>query len=289
MKSRKRLIVNADGFGFGPGATQGVVEAIERGGFITSLSVNANFPEAERIRELVEKHPTISVGVHLNPVVGRPCLPPAEVSTLVNSDGFFHGAKFRARWRQGRISAGELRAELTAQITRIREMAGAALTHLDSHQNLHLDYFGLFLEVARQTRVPCMRTNASLIGLELNHPWKRWGTYLRRPHVWLGHRYRRRQMRRARRSGMRMADALVTVGHVGAGNKSVMENWLRILANLPAGTYEIYCHPAYPDETLRRWATYVDDRLKELAILSDPRLVAAAEQAGVELISFHQL
>lgn len=285
----KRLIVNADGFGFGPGATQGVLDAIERGGFITSVSVNANFPDAQRVGELVERHSHISVGVHLNPVVGRPCLPPEQVPTLVDADGCLYGHQFQRRWRQGKISRDELRAEFAAQIALIRGLAGDRLTHLDSHQNLHLDYFDLFLEIARQSRVACMRTNASLIGLELEEPWKRCFTYLRRPHVWFAHRYRRLQMRRAKRAGMNMADALVSVGHVGAGNKSDIRNWFRILANLPAGTYEIYCHPAYPDETLRRWATYVEDRCKELTILSDRSLVAAAEDAGVELISFSQL
>lgn len=285
----KRLIVNADGFGFGPGATQGVVDAIERGGFITSVSVNANFPEAQRVRELVEKHPTVSVGVHLNPVVGRPCLPAKVVSTLVGAEGCFHGKRFRSLWRQGKISGDELRAEFVAQVELVRGLAGDRLTHLDSHQNLHLDYLPLFLEVARETQVFRMRTNASLIGLELERPWKRCFTYLRRPQVWLAHQYRRRQMSVARKAGMKMADALISVGHVGAGNKSVLENWLRILRNVPAGTYEIYCHPAHPDETLRRWATYVDDRAKELQVLSDRGLVAAAEKAGVELISFDQL
>ena len=45
VSSRKRLIVNADGFGFGPGATQGIIDALREGKFITSVSVNANFAE----------------------------------------------------------------------------------------------------------------------------------------------------------------------------------------------------------------------------------------------------
>jgi chitin disaccharide deacetylase len=285
----KRLIVNADGFGFGPGATQGVFDAIERGGFITSVSVNANFRESQRVGELVEKHPRISVGVHLNPLVGRPCLPAAEVRTLVDAEGNFHYRRFGLLWRQGKISRDELRAEFAAQIALVREMAGDRLTHLDSHQNLHLEYLDLFLDVAREAHIDRMRTNASMIGLELEHPWQRYLTYSCRPHVWLAHQYRRRQMRIARRAGMKMADALITVGHVGAGNKSILGNWFRILGNVPAGTYEIYCHPAYPDETLRRWASYVDDRSKELEVLSNRGLVAAAEKAGVELIGFHQL
>jgi chitin disaccharide deacetylase len=285
----KRLIVNADGFGFGPGATQGVLDAIKAGGFITSVSVNANFPEAARVRELVEKHPQISVGVHLNPVVGRPCLPPQQVPTLVDSEGFFHGPEFRRRWQKGLISTDELRAEFLTQIEYIRDMAGDALTHLDSHQNLHLNYFDLFLEVARKSNIVRMRVNASIVGLEAADSRQRWLPYLRRPQLWLAHRYRRIQMRRARRAGMKMADALVTVGHAGVGGKATTEGWQNILANLPNGTFEIYCHPAYPDETLRRWAAYVSHREDELRVLSNPSLRETAKQKGVKLISFHDI
>lgn len=63
--SVRRLIVNADGFGFGPGATQAIFEAVAASGPITSVSVNANFPDAERLGEFVKQFPHISVGVHV--------------------------------------------------------------------------------------------------------------------------------------------------------------------------------------------------------------------------------
>ena len=93
-------------------------------------------------------------------------------------------------------------------------------------------------------------------------------------------------MQKAREAGLRLADNLITVGYAGTGNKAHFENWLRILRNLPAGTHEIYCHPAYPDNTLRQWSYYCDDRARELAILRSPDLYEAARNLGVEIISF---
>ncbi|MGH7847684.1 MAG: carbohydrate deacetylase [Candidatus Binatia bacterium] len=279
--------MNADGFGFGPGATQGIIDAIREGGFISSVSVNVNFPEAKRIRELVRVFPFISVGVHLNPMVGRPCLPPQEVPTLVGPDGFFHGTRFLSRLRKGLIAQPELEAEFNAQIAAAKNLAGDRVTHLDSHGHQHLHYFDLFLELARRWKIARMRNNASLIGLESPAPrYSRWTAYLRRPHVWLAHRYRQYQMARARSRGMRMADRLVTIGYAGLGNKTDRNNWLRVLENLPRGTYEIYCHPAYPDGTLRRWASYCEDREQELAILCTEKLYDTARKLGVEIISF---
>jgi len=282
----RRLIVNADGFGFGDGATRGVFDALA-GGFISSVSVNANFPEASRVADLVRRFPAVSVGVHLNPMVGRPCLPVEQVPSLVDENGELHGARFPKRLREKRIRPSELKAELSEQIRRVAGWAGERLTHLDSQGNRHLEYFDLFLELARESGVRRMRNNASAICLEAPRPaLARFRAYLTRPHVWMAHQYRKLQMRRARAAGMRMADSLVTVGYAGTGNKARQENWVRILRNLPEGTHEIYCHPAHPDETLRRWSYYQEDRARELSILSAPALREEADRQKVEIISF---
>jgi predicted glycoside hydrolase/deacetylase ChbG (UPF0249 family) len=286
----RRLIVNADGFGFGGGATQGIFDAIRDGGFISSISVNANFPEIERLRELVVQFPEISVGVHLNCLAGRPCLPASQVPSLVDEEGFFFNSKFMGRLRRGKISLAELEAEFDAQIFRAKYFAGARVTHLDSQANSHLSYLPLFLKLAKKWGLERMRNNASLICLESPTPRStRAKAYVRKPHVWLMHRYRKWQMRRAQAAGMRMADMLITVGYAGTGDKSLYENWQRILRNLPDGTYEIYCHPAYPDETLRRWSYYYEERGRELEILRGGQLRQLATDLGIQLVPFHAL
>jgi predicted glycoside hydrolase/deacetylase ChbG (UPF0249 family) len=286
----KRLIVNADGFGFGAGATQGIIDAIKEGHFVSSVSVNANFPDVARIRELTSEFPGISVGVHLNPMVGRPCLSPELVPSLVGYDGFFQNGNFLKLLRKGRISLTELEAEFDAQIRVVKELVGDGLTHLDSQENTHLHYLDLFLRLAKRWKVRCIRNNASMICLESPQPRRsRINAYVRRPHIAVAHFYRRRQMRKARSAGMHMADDLITVGYAGTGNKTNANNWLRILENLGAGTHEIYCHPAYPDDTLRRWSIYFDERAKELAILRAGDLRKTAAKLAIELISFNDL
>lgn len=286
----KRLIVNADGFGFGAGATRGIFDALGRTSFITSVSVNANFPEMQEVSRLVADFPHISIGVHLNPIAGRPCLPPSQVKSLVNQEGEFHGPAFFHRFRSRQIDAAELEAELDEQISRVHKLAGDHLTHLDSHQNSHLHYLPLFLRLAAKRGIVRIRSNASLICLESNSPsTSRFSVYARRPHVFAGHLYRRLQMAVAKRTGFRIADRLITVGYAGRGSKALIQNWKTVLSNIPMGTYEIYCHPGYPDNTLRRYATYVDDRRKELEILSRPDLRLEADRNSVELISFYEL
>jgi len=286
----RRLIVNADGFGFGPGATQGIFDAIREGGFISSISVNANFPEVERLAELVAQFPQISVGVHLNALAGRPCLPASQVPSLVDAEGFFFNSKFMGMLRHGKISMNELEAEFDAQIARAKQFAGDRVTHLDSQANSHLNYLPLFLKLAKKWNLGRMRNNASLICLESPTPrFTRLKAYALKPHVWLAHHYRKWQMRRAQASGMRMADMLITVGYAGTGDKSDYDNWQRILRNLPDGTYEIYCHPAYPDDTLKRWSYYYEERRRELDILRGGQLRQLAADLGIQLVPFHAL
>lgn len=286
----KRLIVNADGFGFGNGATQGIFDAISEGRFITSVSVNANFPEVKRIRELSNKYSNISIGVHLNPMVGKPCLPSEHVRSLIDENGLFLNNHFPGKLKSGKIDLAELEMELDAQIQKIKSLIGDKITHLDGQENQHLQYFDLFLKIAKKWNIPRIRNNASLICMEAISPKRsRVFTYLKKPHVWIIHHYRKIQMDHARKRGFRMADALLTIGYAGTGNKTNPENWKRILNNLPEGIFEIYCHPAYPDKTLYQWASYMNDRADELEILKQPWLRELAATKNIELISFFQI
>jgi|SRR5215813_2728761 len=126
---------------------------IREGHFISSVSVNANFPEAERVVELVREFPHVSVGVHLNPVVGAPCLPTQQVSSLVGPDGLFQRDRFLKLLKSGSIVLEELEAELNAQIAKIRALVENHLTHLDSQGHTHLSYLGVFFKLARKWRL----------------------------------------------------------------------------------------------------------------------------------------
>ncbi len=95
------------------------------------------FAETERIQELALKYPHISIGVHLNPMVGKPCLPPQQVPSLVWPDGYFHGERFPHLLRKKLITIVELEAEFDAQISKIKELVGDRLTHLDFQANNH--------------------------------------------------------------------------------------------------------------------------------------------------------
>lgn len=90
------LIINADGYGFTAGINRAIEECIAFG-TVRSLSANVNFQHAEGLAQLVHNHPELSVGCHINPVVGRPLTPADKVPTLVDCNGEFFYQTFARR------------------------------------------------------------------------------------------------------------------------------------------------------------------------------------------------
>lgn len=287
----KRLIVNADGYGFTYGINRAVEETVEAG-MVTSVSVNVNFEPIQQLPDFLKRYPHVSVGVHLNPLVGRPVSSANEVPSLVNNKGEFLNGEFVSRLQSGRIHLDELELEMTRQIEVGRQLAGASLTHLDSHQNCHLypRFFKLFLRLVKKFNIQRMRTHKRHMCVENQHrTYSAARYYVTKPLRILTHTFSRYEMWSARRVGIRMADRLLCFGNLEKANDVLLKSWLNIFKNVPPGTNEIFCHPAYVDADLRRYATYVDSREKEVAALTNGILKDALPQSGVQLISFHDI
>src|SRR5262249_36173827 len=137
-----------------------------------SLSVNINFKRADHLPHLLRKFPELSVGCHLNPVVGNPVTAAEKVPTLVNENGQFFYRSFVRRFISGRIRPAELRAEMMAQANKARDLAGAAFSHVDFHMGLHRvpGLYQLFLEVAEKSGARRIRTHRYLVGMESKYP-----------------------------------------------------------------------------------------------------------------------
>jgi predicted glycoside hydrolase/deacetylase ChbG (UPF0249 family) len=287
----KKLIINADGYGFFYGANRAIEETVQAG-IVTSISVNVNFPAAQELPEFLKRYPHISVAVHLNPIAGYPVSPIQEVPSLVNGDGEFYGPEFTNRLQSGLINLSELELELSRQVELGKQLAGSSLTHIDSQENRHLypRYFKVFIRIAKKYGIERMRTHSHFICAETANPRKsaiRY--YLNDPVRIVTHLFARYEMWLARRSGMRMADRLMSVGWIDGANKTLMQSWKNILENVPEGISEVYCHPAYVDDVLRKYATYVDEREKERAVLTSPEIKQAIQEKGIKLTSFYDI
>jgi predicted glycoside hydrolase/deacetylase ChbG (UPF0249 family) len=133
------LIVNADDYGLTPAVSRGILRA-HRQGIVTSTSVLTLAPGFREAGAWLAQVPSLGIGVHLA-AVGEdpPLLPSGEVRSLVDPAGRLPAdwKRFLIRAVTGRIRPAELERELAAQIERVLEL-GVPVTHLDTHQHLHL-------------------------------------------------------------------------------------------------------------------------------------------------------
>src|ERR1700683_3156930 len=128
----RRLIVNADDFGFTAGVNRGIVEAHCRG-VVTSSTLMANGPAFSDAVQLARTVPQLSVGCHVVLIDGQPLLDPKTIPSLVdqnvdqNADRNSGSMRFRdgisgfaVRALAGRLDPREIEAEATAQIRKLQ-------------------------------------------------------------------------------------------------------------------------------------------------------------------------
>ncbi len=143
----RKLVVNADDFGFTCDVNQGIIEA-HRDGILTSTTLMASGAAFDDAVRLAKENPTLDIGCHLV-LVGEPPFPDTV-------------AKLMRALALGRIRVYE---EFAAQVRRILD-AGLRPTHLDTHKHTHL--------------LPPVLDAVARISEEFGIPWVRHTLLIRR-------------------------------------------------------------------------------------------------------------
>jgi predicted glycoside hydrolase/deacetylase ChbG (UPF0249 family) len=145
MPRGKRLIVNADDFGFTHDVNEGIIEAHRRG-VLTATTLMATGAAFDHATELAKKTPGLDVGAHLV-LIGGPGMP-RTVAALV---------------KQVALGSTKIYDELDAQLRRIAA-AGIRATHLDTHKHTHLlpPVLDAVARLAREHRITWVRRPLNL-------------------------------------------------------------------------------------------------------------------------------
>jgi chitin disaccharide deacetylase len=286
----RRLIINADDFGFTSGVNRAIVEAHTRG-VVTSSTLMANGPAFAEAVQLAGSLPHMSLGCHVVLIDGDPVTPASQIRSLTAADARFRdGLKmFAARALAGLIKADEIAAEATAQIRKI-QACGIAPSHFDAHKHTHL-----FPKILR----PLLRA-ASACGVRaLRNPFGprfplRSSELLARPDLWT--RYAEVQVLRrfaakfheaVEREGFVTTDGTLGIEVTGTLDETLFH---AIARSIPEGTWEFVCHPGYNDEDLQRARTRLkSSRETELRVLTLPAAREVLAQEQIELISYRDL
>ena len=131
----KKLIINADDFGYDDDAVEGILQLIENQK-ISSTTILANYVKSSDLKK-INGNKNISVGLHLNLISGEPLSKKPKVGTLINNEGLFYkSSELYYRFLTGRIKIIEIETEISNQVKRLKE-SGILISHADSHQHIH--------------------------------------------------------------------------------------------------------------------------------------------------------
>jgi len=278
----KQLIVNADDLGLTPAVNRGVVRAFQDG-IVTSTSLLVTGKGFEDAVALARQNPELDVGLHLALVEERAVLGPDVLPTLVDETGRFPrtSGEFIRRAILGGISWLEVEREITAQIALFQE-TGLRLSHLDSHQHLHMfpPVFQIVSRLARWVDNVWIRNSAG--------PWRKssdasLGRWVQR----LGLNLTCLSVRGLHgRSQPPMPDGLYGFEVSGCLTRSALE---QILRRIPHGLYELICHPGENDaDTQTRYSHWGYRWGEESESLTAPETRGVLEEQGIVLTSFRQ-
>lgn len=271
----RRLIVNADDFGFTRSVNAGIVDAC-RHGILRSTTLMANGAAFDDAVERALQTAGLDVGCHLVLIGGRAIAPPQAP---------FAKSMKELLWRLARgLSADAIEQEFSAQIEKAQK-AGLRLTHLDTHKHTHLapPVLEATLRVARRYGIPWIRRPFDLPLRAARGP-----APLRRRMVDRALRpLSRRFDRLIARNGCRATDHFAGFQLTGAYDTGHLAELIRAL---PEGLTEFMCHPGYCDEELRAAPTRLtESRETELRALQSSETRTALERAGVVLTSFAEV
>lgn len=255
------LIVNADDFGLTSGINRSVAE-LHRAGALSSTTLMATGAFFDDAVAVARRNPALEVGCHVLLVDGTPALPPSQIPTLCPDGKAFRRTltQFVGELVTFRIRRSEIVAEATAQIRRLQEV-GLKVSHIDSHKHTHL-FSGILrplIEAARACGVPAIR-NPFEPGWALRATSGASG--LRRMAVVALRSEHRSFQRLVGESGMTTTAGTIGVLATGiSGAEAVRATLGSLLAALPEGdaTWELVCHPGYPDADLARVSTRLYD------------------------------
>ncbi len=272
-----RLLINADDFGLTPGVNRAIAELHAAGALpsATLMARGAAFHDAVRI---AHTHPTLDVGCHVVLVDGSPSAPHAP--TLATGNCFrISLPRFILDLQRGRISEADIEHEATAQIHAIQQQ-GLTVTHVDTHKHTHL-----FPRVAR----PLLRAAQACGVPSIRNPFEpAWsarltrGPLLRKFEVAVLRNFQRTFHRLTRQYGIATADGCIGVSATGTLDR---ENLATLLTNLPAGTWELVCHPGYNDTDLAN----INTRLRSTRDTEREALLSAIPASNIARITFSDL
>lgn len=283
-----RLIINADDFGLTSGVNRAIEEA-NLAGVVTSATLMANSQRFGEAVSLAKKLPGLATGCHIVLIDGEPLC--SGLASL--ADGtlrFKHSLKgFGLAAARKHLSQDEIQREAEAQIRKVQS-AGLQVTHIDTHKHTHI-FPHVLLPVIKAGKACGIRAIRNPF-----EPFRVWAStaVLSKPAMWMRAfevtlllKFEKAFGRIVHEEGFSTTDGSLGVIATGSLDQKVL---LSTIEAIPQGTWELVCHPGYPDADLRGVGTgLLESRQVELEALRSKQTKQALETQGIQLISYSDL
>lgn len=280
----KKLIINADDFGLHKSVNIGIINGFQEG-FIRSTSIMPGGKAFEQAVALAKDCPKLGIGVHLTLVAEKSVIDPEKVSTLVDCSGYLPAGyfEFMNKYILGKFDFGQIRTELDSQIAKVFA-TGLKITHLDSHQHLHVlpGILDIVMDLARKYNIPALRIPCEPYLFIGGYP-----THISRMVSRAGLTFlAQRAKNKVRKQGFITPDHFF--GMLAGGN--MQEKYLlNILDKLPEGVSEIMMHPGNDNGELSKSFLWPYHWQQELAAVKSSALKNCLQNNDIQLISFREL
>lgn len=262
-----KLLVQGDDFGFTKGVTLGIIEGIDNG-ILRNTGMFTNMPAAVLAAELMKGREHACFGIDFNLVAGKPVSDPKEVPHLVDENGIFikSGVRLRdPRWQteEGRremFPAEEVTKEIRAQYNRFIELTGQKPGYLHGHSISYETYNEAIMELSKETGIPYSMKFLKEKGVVM--------------------------------AGMHFSNASKnkTFDPNEQLSKDTKADVLRdkdLILN--AELAMVIGHPGFMDADLLSMTSLSIERVKDLAMMTDPEIKKFVEDNNIELITYRDL
>lgn len=280
----KKLIVNADDFGLHESINNAIIEG-HQSGCVSSTSIMPAGRAFQHAAQLSSQNRLLGVGVHLTLVGLEPLSEPEQVCSLIDGQGRFfkNYIHFLLKYVQGKIRREEIRQEMALQIERVIA-AGIPVTHLDSHQHLHIvpGIFEVVVELAKCYHIGAVRIPDEAYFFTGGYPFSL-SRILGRTGLTLLSRLVRMKIAR---QGLAAPDHFF--GMLSGGHMSE-DYLLQIVEQLPEGVSEIMMHPGKENELLEHEYGWDYDWEGEFTAVASETVRSVLKKQDIGLTSFGEL
>lgn len=289
----KKLIINADDFGFNRQITDGIIEC-HREGVLTSTTLMVNMPAADHAVEKAKHLPNLSVGIHLNLTLGRPLSPPAEIPSIVDQNGNFLNARevfYRACLFK--LNSKDVEKEFSAQIEKFLA-CGIEPSHCDSHHHVAAcpQIFPIKIRLLQRYKIKRLRTHRGWYHRDINLRGTKalLTTLLTNVKKFPNRSYYEAQHLCCKLKGFLQPDERYGFSKLLSDKRLTYntEGFRTLMENCPPGVIEFVVHPGHLSEDPMDRPLFRQQRFREYSTLMAPQCFDICRENGIQLINYKQ-